>query len=387
MKVIKFVIVAIFLITSLSFAEPLTLKVTGRAKIEEADTTKARNWAIVAAVKRAIEKSVDNLISHRLAVENSKLLEENIYSKDAGYIKSVNVIKEGISHQVQDNYEVILEVTLIVDYLQKDLTSLGILKPRIGLPRILTLIQEKNIDNVHWHLQTNSLNNAEMKIREILGVNGFTFVDYNSLLSEMTAEEERAFYADDISTISNIGDRYNAMVIITGEAISRRAQEVENLDSTVSLQAMVNLKAINVKTGDVISNSSATATAVDKNELAGGALAITSATEKAIIKIADDLVKIWSRENVPEIKVTLMVNGLKSIEDLILFKKELRNEIKEIISIERRTFVGSIAAYDLITSVDGKAIASELETKGLDSFEVKVRSKSKNSLELNLKVK
>ena len=387
MKVIKFVIVAIFLITSLSFAEPLTLKVTGRAKIEEADTTKARNWAIVAAVKRAIEKSVDNLISHRLAVENSKLLEENIYSKDAGYIKSVNVIKEGISHQVQDNYEVILEVTLIVDYLQKDLTSLGILKPRIGLPRILTLIQEKNIDNVHWHLQTNSLNNAEMKIREILGVNGFTFVDYNSLLSEMTAEEERAFYADDISTISNIGDRYNAMVIITGEAISRRAQEVENLDSTVSLQAMVNLKAINVKTGDVISSSSATATAVDKNELAGGALAITSATEKAIIKIADDLVKIWSRENVPEIKVTLMVNGLKSIEDLILFKKELRNEIKEIISIERRTFVGSIAAYDLITSVDGKAIASELETKGLDSFEVKVRSKSKNSLELNLKVK
>lgn len=387
MKVIKFVITAIFLVTSLSFAEPLTFEVTGMAKIDQADTTKARNWAIVEAVKKAVEKGVDNLISHQLAVENSALLEENIYSKVAGYIKNMSVIKEGINQQAPDNYEVVLKVTLIVDYLQRDLTSLGILMPRIGLPLTLVLIQEKNIDNVHWHFQTHNLNNAEMKIREVLGVKGFKFVDYNNLLSDLTAEEERAFYADDIGTISKVGNRYDAGVVITGEAISRRAQEITNLDSMLSLQAMVTLKAIRIKSGDIISSSSATATAVHENELAGGSLAIASATEKAVIKIADRLIEIWSQEKALEIKVTLIVNGLKSIEDLILFKKELRDDIKEIMSIDRRTFAGGIAAYDLVSSIDGEAIASELATKGLDSFEVKIRSKSKNSLELNLKVK
>lgn len=387
MKLIKLVITAVFLATSISFAEQVTLEVTGRGEIEAIDTTKARNWAIIDGVRKAVEKGVNNFISTRLAAEDSVLLEENIYSKITGYIKSFDVVKEGVSQQLPNTYEVTIKVTLITDYLQRDLAALGIFMAKKGLPRVLVLVQEKNIDNVHWHFQTNDLNNAETRIREVLGIKGFMFVGYSTLLSELSTEEERAFYADDIGTILKVANRYDAGVIITGEAISRRAEGVTNLDGTLSLQAMVNLKAIRANKGDVISSSSATATAVHEDELAGGGLAIASAADKAVAELADRLINIWSQEIALKIEVTLIVNGLKSIEDLILFKNELQDRVKGIISLKRRTFSGNTAAYDLVSSIDGKAIASELVVKGLNSFKVRVRSKSKNSLELNLKLK
>ena len=99
----------------------------------------------------------------------------------------------------------------------------------------------------------------------------------------------------------------------------------------------------------------------------------------------DDITR--SQEKPAEViyNITVFINGVKSIEDLVAFKNELSQTVAGIRSIQQRTYSGSSAAYDLKSTSPVATIVQALQNKGLKSFEVQVRSQSENSLELNLK--
>ena len=218
-------------------------------------------------------------------------------------------------------------------------------------------------------------------------LNRFRTIDQTDLMNDLTPDEERTFYTEDLNTILNIGDRYGADVIISGKTISRASRDNKNPNSDINIQASVNLETRQIKDGRLIASSSGISELNHNDELAGGELAISKAANQAATELIANLTSSGSQNVVSGMNIVLIVNGLKSLEGLLLFQREFEDRIDGLKSMQRRTFSSGTAAYDLVSISDGKAIADKLISRGLYSFKVKVRSQSQQSLELNLSMK
>jgi len=381
-------IVLITMIASVSFAGQVSIEVAGQADIMEADTIAARGMAYDNAINKAVEKAVERFLTAKTISANMAVIEERIFTRSGGYILKVEITGEGMKADTSEIYEISIKADLITESIEQDLAALGLLSFRKNLPRVLVLIQEKNIDIVHWHYQLRKTNTAEDIIWNVLGIKGFKSIDQVSLMENLNHDMEKTFYADNVGQALKFAAAYNADIMIAGKAISRAVQAAGAQTDSVSVQAMVTLKAYRIDTREEIANSATSASTTELTQLKGGEIAISKATEQAALDLIPEIIDNWTAEKeAPAKSITLFVNGLKSIEDLVTFKHELTDRVPGIKSIERRTFSGSAAAYDIETTVEVKAIADELIANGLKSFNVTVRSQSKNSIELKVKLK
>ncbi|MCP4581977.1 MAG: hypothetical protein GY839_10180 [candidate division Zixibacteria bacterium] len=381
-------VVLITMIASTLFAGQVTIETIGQADIVESDTITARGLAFDEATKKAVAKAVERFLTAKTIAANMTIIEENIFSKTGGYLIKIEVIGEGVKTGTDATYEISIKADLIFENIEHDLAALGLLSFRKNLPRILVLIQEKNIDIVHWHFQSRSTNNAENIIWNVLSIKGFKSIDQVSLLENLNPDMERSFYADKVGQALKFAAAYNADIMIVGKAISRAVQSSSPRTDSVSVQAMVTLKAYRIDNGEEIAGSSTSASTTELTQLESGEIAISNAAEMAAIDIIPGIIDNWTAEKAsPTIPITLFVNGLKSIEDLVTFKHELTDRIPGIKAIDRRTFSGSAAAYDIESTVDVKNIVAELTANGLKSFNVVVRSQSEKSLELKVNLK
>jgi len=375
------------MVVSIINAGQIEIEVTGHGVIADTDTIKARNLAFDNAVAKVIEKSVDRFLSEKDITENKQSLEQHIFAKAGGYIKNMDITEEGVKSDMPGNYSITMKATLIADNLEHDLAALGLLNFRANLPRVLVMVQEKNVDIVHWHVQSKESNSAENIIWNVLGIKGFKSVDQIGLIEGLTPDIEKAFYADDVSQALAFSAGYDADIVIIGKAISRPITVAGTSGDSLTVQAMVTLKAYRTSTGEEIANISTSASTVTKNELTGGTIAITKAAEEAALKLTPGIIENWTTVEEATISITMFINGLKSIEDLITFKHEFMDKVSGIKTFDRRTFSGSAAAYDLEITTTVPDIVTELSKNELNSFDVQVRSQSDNSLELKVKLK
>jgi len=359
----------------------------GQGAIADTDTIKARNLAFDNALSKAVEKGVGRFLSEKDIAGNEQSLEQQIYSKTGRYIKSLDITKEGVSSDMPGNYSVTLKATLVADNLEHDLAGLGLLNFRANLPRVLVMVQEKNVDVVHWHVQSKESNSAENIIWNVLEIKGFKSVDQTGLIANLTPDIEKAFYTDDVRQALTFSAGYDADIVIIGKAISRPITVAGASSDSLTVQAMVTLKAYRTSSGEEIANSATSASTITKNEIAGGAIAITKAAEEAALKLAPGIIENWTTVEETTVPITMFINGLKSIEDLITFKHEFRDKVSSVKTFERRTFSGSAAAYDLEITNTVPEIVAELSKNELKSFEVQVRSQSENALELKVKLR
>ena len=382
-------IILILLSFSIQFAvaEDLTFEVAGEARIENGDTVIARNMAINDAMHKAIRQAIERFLEPSAVNENMTTIDNGIFKHGLAYVNHFNLTKAEVLSGATERYSVAGTFGIAGEIIEHDLSKLGLLAFRENLPRVLVVIQEKNIDNVHWHFQAKELNNAENMIIKALGLKGFKLVDKVSLIQKITAEGERDFFADDNKRIAEIGKSFGADVVIVGKAISRPVVTLEVAGDTASTMAVISLKAIRTIDGLELATSSTSASYKDIDESKAGAQAITLASEEAAVKIIPGIIAQWAEGLEPVITITMYVNGLRSIESLVEFKNEFLNTLTGIKSFDRRTFSDGAAAYDIVSTVDVATIVNEINDKGFKSFTVKIRSFSDNSLDLNVKMK
>ena len=88
------------------------------------DRAPARGHAIDDSMRKAVQQVVYMLISEDVALENSNVIGDNIYSKSEGYIQDYRILKEGMEDGL---YRVRVRITLSVGDIKDDLGMLGIL--------------------------------------------------------------------------------------------------------------------------------------------------------------------------------------------------------------------------------------------------------------------
>jgi len=216
--------------------------------------------------------------------------------------------------------------------------------------------------------------------------NGFECVDPATVRQNLQQDQALAALQGNTKMAAAIAKRLGAEVIITGKAIAKVATGL-NLGGMKSCQANITARVIKADVATIIATSSAHAAYPHIDEVTGG----TEAIKKAANKIADDLItKIsqkWKDEFYRATTVKMIVQDVKSFNQLNDFKNTLKYLVRGVKDIYSRNVTGSTAELDVKITGNASQLARELEKKNLDKFKVKIIGMSMNKITVQISEK
>jgi len=203
-------------------------------------------------------------------------------------------------------------------------------------PRVMVIINENNIGS-----EEPSNQSAENSVLKFLkDPYEFELVDANVAAGTRSSKEKMAELAGDVKAAIALGQQYGAEVLITGNAVSRKAEEIsKNLGGMISVQADVTLKAINCTTGRIIGSASDHAAKVHVSPVTAGNQAIEKAASKTAGKLLDAIIKDWQGQLNNGTPINVTVNGVSVFK----LKNAVINSIKGLAgvsAVRERTWNG-----------------------------------------------
>ncbi len=380
MKYLATVLLAALLWTLPCIAQEELQQITtdGTASVLNQDKAQARDVAIQDALRNAVEQVTGAVISSSTLVENAMTVEDNIYSKAKGYVKSYSILSEGEADGGL-TYNVKIKALVRAGALREDI---GDILRQGGNPRMMVLISERNIGQHEWSGLDVSLGVAENAIIENLRQKGFEFVDQEQ--AERSARRDKALAAmeGDAAAAALIGERANAEVIIVGKAFVKEAPGVSDmLGGMKSMQSTVTVKAVNTDDGKVLASVTKQGKTVHIDEVAGGTRALEMAANDVADYLAEEIVKKFVRGSN---SVTLSVTGLNNYNTFSDFINVLKYEIRGVKAVHEREMAGGVGLVEVDTKFNSSQLAQELLYKTFPKFSILIRSKTANKINLRL---
>ena len=279
--------------------------------------------ALLAAKRDAIEKGIGTILLSQTEIENFQVKKDQIITKTVGAVKRFEKTSEG---KTSDGlFEVKIRALLSKTALRQDLAAFHILIESMNKPRTMVVVKENNVGSDEPSNET-----AEATILQFLkDPYEFELVDPKAAAEVRASESKMAALAGDNAAAAAIGAQSGAEVLITGTAVSREAKNMsQNLGGMVSVQADVTLKALNCTTGSVIGTSQAHAARVHINPNTAGNQAIAQASQKAIEKLLDAIIKEWQNQQNNGATLSITVTGVNTFRlknDVILSLQSVAN--------------------------------------------------------------
>jgi len=382
----RYLILSIFFLIPLFAQEVKEIVVEGEGSIVQNDIAKARDNAIDEALRNAVEQAVGLFISSETIAKNFMILDDRIYSRSAGYVTSYEIITEGKLDEYR--YRVKIKAQVKTDMLKDDLAAIGLLLRRKNLPRMMVIIQENNIGAASGSVFDVNMNTAEDVVMETFMSKGFSFVDESAVKAKVNKSMAIAAISGDIEAAKSLGLMAKAEVLIVGKTMASVASGVEKiLGDMKSCQADINLRAIDVSSGEIIAVSSKHAAAVHIDELSGGTEAIKKVTKLASTDLMNKILSKWTQEESGSQKIELNVYGFRSFDDAYTFKNEFSTIIRGVKGVYSHGFQAGSAIYEVEYEGNSENLVMELIRKGLPHFIIEVKEQSPSKIVLKVKPK
>ena len=263
--------------------------------------------ALLAAKRDAIEKGVGIILLSQTEIENFQVKRDQIITKTIGSVKSYEKISEG---KAEDGlFQVKIKAVLSKSAMRQDLAAFHILIESMDKPRTMVVIDENNVGTDEPSNQT-----AESTILQFLkDPYQFDCVDPKIASSIRASQKKMAELAGDDAAAATIGSQSGAEMLICGTAVSREANNLsQSLGGMVSVQADVTLKAINCATGAIVGSAQAHGARVHISANTAGNQAIAQASQKAMEKLLDVIIKDWQNQQNNGITMNITVTGVHS---------------------------------------------------------------------------
>jgi len=386
--VLPIILALLLMVNGNVFAQRATQKVTstGMAGIFGNDIGLARDQAIDDAIRKAVEQTLGMFVQSSTLVENSMVVEDNILTWSNGYVRTYDVLREGKTSE--NSYEVTIEAEVELANLKNDWEGLQNLINKMGNPRVMFMINEHNIGESYnrYAYFSVDMNVTENTLLDKFIQSGFECVDPATVRQNLQQDQALAVLQGNNKMAAVIAKKLGAEVIITGKAVAKVATGL-NLGGMKSCQANITARVIKADVATIIATSSAHAAYPHIDEVTGG----TEAIKKAANKLGDDLIaKItqkWKDEFYRATTVKVIVQNVKSFNELNDFKNTLKYLIRGVKNIYSRNVTGSTAELDVKITGNASQLARELEKKALDKFSVKVLGMSMNKITVQISEK
>jgi len=356
----------------------------GLGAIIGGDQAKAADDALASALRSAVEQVVGTMVQSNVLVENYQVVEDQIYSRTQGYVKSYQVL----SQTPRDN--TIMEVTVraIVkkSNLENDLNAIGLLIQQKNKPRIMVLVDEKNMD-LHYYYDHYDLNTTANQLTNKFLEKGFTFVDKDVVLRKLQRESVQAALDGDTKSAESIARESGAEVLIMGKAVAKEASggpAVLRQSGMVSCQATLNLRAVRADDGTIIAVTSQQAPAVHVDNVTGGTQALIKAADLAANDLTTKILKVWQQDVYSGTTIQMRVMEVPSFADLSKFREMLKTHVRGVQNVYQREYSGGTALLDLDVRANASQVADELGRKDFSPYRVQVVNFSQNYLVIKL---
>ncbi|MDI6739826.1 MAG: DUF6175 family protein [Candidatus Edwardsbacteria bacterium] len=353
----------------------------GTAQVLNNDKAHARDVATQDALRNAVEQVTGAVVSSSTVVENAMTVEDNIYAKAKGYVKSYASL--GITEADNGNTLIVKIKAIVRAEALKD--DIGDIVRSAGNPRMMVLITERNIGQSDYSGVDVSLGVAENAITEAMRQKGFEFVNQETAEKNIRRDKAMAALEGDAQAAALIGDRAGADVIITGKAYAQEAKGVSDiLGGMKSMQATVSVKAYNTDDGKVLVSKTVSDKAIHIDEVAGGTKAIEQAAQKLADYLADEIVKKFTRG---ANTVTISVTGVSNFQAYTDFVNSLKYEVRGVKAVHERDMTGNVAMVEVDTKFNARQLATELLYKPFEKFTARTTAVTANRINLRIRPK
>ena len=352
---------------------------SANADIFDGNIASARKKSLQSALRGAIENIMGSMVGSKYQEKHARLIERYIFSNSLKYILRYEVIEESTIHD--QSYAV--RVKAVVDYnkLEQDLDRIGILQNRLSSPDIVLIIIERLPDTKLM----NRVRLSENVIRMELKKSGFFIVDSDMRLGNALRNEIRDTYAINIREAIAIGNELGGDILVYGISEVTLKEETDGKKGKMNnIEVSIDLKAVKLDNGIVLSESSALAVYPHSNLLTATERAIGKASARVVKMLEDDIVSRWKTEVNAGRQVILSISNVTNISQFHTGKNLLKNYLTGPVEVESRSFNGIMAEYNVVASTTGYKMASELEGKKFNGLNIKILHSSLHALSVAL---
>jgi hypothetical protein len=296
--------------------------------------------AELAAQRNAIEKDIGSFVDSETVTKNFMLIKDKILSKSRGYIKSFETISS--QKQSDGNWEVKIKAEVAKGDLKNDLDALGILREKMGNPRIIVVLDTA---------PNNTINNPDNFIAK---------ATYDGIIETLTEKEfpvvdekiskqfmYRKFSSSEqvLREASKFGLNNQAEYVLIYDILPSEESKTSVFHKS---RLIVSGKLINTSTANIYASDRQKTIGVDKDSIQfaksksgtkGGKLLARSLTNKLITR--------WESETVSGRPIIVEIRNINDFASLIEFKAELE-KAHGVKNINQRSSTSTSVQYEVV---------------------------------------
>lgn len=365
------------------------VEVIGTATIYKDNVAGARDQAISRSLVSAVDIVAVDLLPLEYLVRKFETLNEIIYIHSGKFVQSYKVLTEA---RIGNRYRVIVQVTVLVNKLEEQLSIAGIMPREKTLPSILFCIAEQNLEDLspqYWWGENFTFFKSicEDAMAATMKKKGFSVVSHGKMFSPMDIEAED--YKSGLNTPDltneeavNLGSLFQADVVIVGKSIAQKAPNIMGANIR-SFKGRVIVRALRTDTGEEIAATAQTAVTANIDENVGSHDALSRAGSLAGEKLAAQIISSWQKRMKEATTIEIIVEGTRYLSNFVTFRRKI-NGITGVIGVQTKEmkFDEAILAVDF--QGNAKGLADALMLKTYDTFGINIYEVSQNRLRIEL---
>jgi len=387
-KVLFFLLLLLFCAVTCQASDylPVTVDAEGVASIVKGRKDAAREAALNNAFRRAVEQVVGVMVDSKTVVENSELLNDRIFSRSTGFVKTYKMTGESCE---ADTCRVSISATVSKVRLEKGLDDVGLLSKQLGKPRIAVIMTEQNVgnDGPSGSLEASSVSAgiAESVIHSVFEGKGYNLVDRETLVAIASREGKTTASGANISTEAalQVAAGGGAEVVIIGRAIAKAGASSISGTNMKTSQATVTARVVDADTGQLVASYSAKNTVAHVNPTAGGSEAIKNAAQELADNLNRQIVDKWSKKVGGTRMARITISGV-SFKDISHIRELMKQKLAHVEETVERGFKRGTLTIDAEITCQTRELAEEISRTSLDRFRFAVVSYSGNTLKLKM---
>jgi hypothetical protein len=349
----------------------MTIDTIGTASVSSSGPASARDAAIADALRKAVEQAAGTLVAADTLVENFQVLEDSVYTKSQGFVKSYSIISEG---QQAGLYVVSVRAAVATGSLAGDLDALGLLQKKAERPRVLFMVAEKGFATSEYDYwwdnegRMRRMSASEAALKQAFLSKGFNVVDGRSvegllgpLGPDVTGQDA-----------ARLGRALDAEVVVFGKVFIEEGPS-SGATSIVTYLADMTAEAVRADGWVVLASQKGRGISRHISAVTGSGEAVGRAAAIVAEGLATQIAEKWAGPQT--IRITL--KGM-DYEKAVEFKRFLKTRVRGIEAIYQRRHEGGETVLEVEVKTGAQAVADELARNG----KYRVTGSSSHALEV-----
>lgn len=347
------------------------LKVLGTAVIHKKNLAEGKQNAVSDALVAAVGQVVMETLTGETVVRRFKVINDNIFAQRDNYIRNYRVLTESVSGA---KVTALVQVDVAVDRVNRDLSRLGLARAGTVYPKILFMVAEKNgadADFTYWWGDRSMRHRTigEEAVATTLQAEGFEILD----TPDLNVPPGLALHAPAADMLALAGD-LGADVLIAGQSIVTLAPNTIG-GATQPFEAVVEVQALNVRTGQPLGRGRKKAVISDRDEVMGSREALSAAGKLAGDVLARQVLAAWQQNQDRGKAIEVVVDGTSGHIASFVRLRTTISSLSGVRELKMKKMTANQAAMTVNYQGSTQSLADALELEtfngfGIDIFDV-----------------